>query len=311
LRTAYRSCSRAVSLVSKDHNDYPLAHRRLVKILRKYCQLTLRVTPPPDHLRRFQPARHQWEVGAGERPETVACHPPAIWERNVNDSTTNKLLVFLLRLCDQWGSILMPRPVSIQDEVILRAARKIFLEKGWDATTSEIASTAGVSQGIIFKRFKTKQALFQRAMQEESDWGQSIPALLKASVGKRKVDATLIELGALFVEKFLTVIPTLMMSWSNRPEDPLETENQIAIAKERASRALHAVKTIAGYLKDESRLGRIRQTNFEVVAQAFVGALWHHAFLQVMMGNSHAGRAEERRYVRRLVRIIWSGIEPK
>jgi hypothetical protein len=29
------------------------------------------------------------------------------------------------------------------------------------------------------------------------------------------------------------------------------------------------------------------------------------------MGNSHAGRAEERRYVRRLVRIIWSGIEPK
>lgn len=50
----------------------------------------------------------------------------------------------------------MPRPVSIQDDVILRAAREIFLEKGWDATTSEIAAKAGVSNGIIFKRFKTK-----------------------------------------------------------------------------------------------------------------------------------------------------------
>jgi AcrR family transcriptional regulator len=205
----------------------------------------------------------------------------------------------------------MPRPVLIQDEVILRAARKIFLEKGWDATTSEIAATAGVSHGIIFKRFKTKQALFQRAMQEESDWGQTIPALLKASVGKREVEATLIELGALFVEKFLSTIPRLMMSWSNRPEDPLETDNEIAIGKERASRALHAVKTIARYLKAESRRGRIRQTDFEVVAQAFVGALWHHAFLQVMLGDRNAGSAKERRYVMRLVRIIWSGIEPK
>jgi AcrR family transcriptional regulator len=63
----------------------------------------------------------------------------------------------------------MPRPVSIQDEVILRAARETFLAKGLDATTSEIAVKAGVSHGIIFKRFKTKQALFQRAMQEQSN----------------------------------------------------------------------------------------------------------------------------------------------
>ena len=69
----------------------------------------------------------------------------------------------------------MPRPVSIQDDVILRAAREIFLEKGWDATTSEIAAKAGVSHGIIFKRFKTKQALFQSAMQEQGNWGQTIP----------------------------------------------------------------------------------------------------------------------------------------
>src|SRR6266481_390068 len=128
----------------------------------------------------------------------------------------------------------MPRPVSIQDDVILRAAREIFLEKGWDATTSEIAVEAGVSHGIIFKRFKTKQALFQSARQEPSDWGQTIPALLNSSLGRKDVEATLVELGTLFVEKFLVIIPALMMAWSNKSENPSEAQQAVTTGKERA-----------------------------------------------------------------------------
>ena len=204
----------------------------------------------------------------------------------------------------------MPRQVSIQDDVILRAAREVFLEKGWDATTSEIAAKAGVSNGIIFKRFKTKQALFQSAMQEQSDWGQPIPALLKSSLGRKDVAITLVELGTLFVEKFLVIIPTLMMAWSNKPEKPSEAREAITTGKERAARALQAVKTIAAYLQAEHRLGRIRDTDFEVIAQAFVGALWHHAFLQVMLSGGQSAPAKERPYVKRLVKAIWSGIGP-
>ena len=202
----------------------------------------------------------------------------------------------------------MPRPVSIQDDVILRAAREIFLEKGWDATTSEIAAKAGVSHGIIFKRFKTKQALFQSAMQDQSDWGRAIPALLNSSLGRKDVETTLVELGTLFVEKFLVLIPTLMMAWSNKQETENPAASAAAANKERATRALQAVKTIAAYLGAEYRLGRIRETDFEVVAQAFVGALWHHAFLQVMLTDGKSGPAKGRRYVRRLVKAIWSGI---
>jgi len=205
----------------------------------------------------------------------------------------------------------MPRPVSIQDDVILRAAREIFLEKGWDATTSEIAAKAGVSHGIIFKRFKTKQALFQSAMQERSDWGQTIPGLLNSSLGRKDVETTLVELGSLFVEKFLMLIPTLMMAWSNKQETENPAESAAAANKERATKALQAVKTIAAYLEAEYRLGRIRETDFEVVAQAFVGALWHHAFLQVMLTDGKPGSAKERRYVRRLVKAMWSGIAPQ
>jgi AcrR family transcriptional regulator len=204
----------------------------------------------------------------------------------------------------------MPRQVSIQDDVILCAAREVFLEKGWDATTSEIAAKAGVSHGIIFKRFKTKQALFQSAMQEQSDWGQTIPALLKSSLGRKEVASTLVELGTQFVEKFLVIIPRLMMAWSNKPENPSEAGEAITTGKERAARALQAVKTIAAYLQAEHRLGRIRDTDFEVIAQAFVGALWHHAFLQVILGDGQSAPAKNRPYVKRLVKAIWSGIGP-
>ena len=206
------------------------------------------------------------------------------------------------------SQLVMPRPISIQDDVILRAAREVFLEKGWDATTSEIAAKAGVSHGIVFKRFKTKQALFQNAMQEQSDWGQTVPALLDSSLGRRDVETTLVDLGTLFVEKFLVIIPTLMMAWSNKPENPSEAGQAITTGKERAARALQAVKTIAAYLQAEHHLGRIRDTDFEVVAQAFVGALWHHAFLQVMLGNGQSTPGKERRYVKRLVKAIWSGL---
>jgi AcrR family transcriptional regulator len=205
----------------------------------------------------------------------------------------------------------MPRPVSIQDDVILRAAREIFLEKGWDATTSEIAAKAGVSHGIIFKRFKTKQALFQSAMQERGDWGQTIPALLNSSLGRKDVETTLVELGTLYTEKFLVLIPTLMMAWSNKQETESPAASSAPANRERATYALKAVKMIAAYLEAEHRLGRIRETDFEVVAQAFVGALWHHSFLQVMLTAGKSGPAKERRYVRRLVKAMWSGIAPQ
>ena len=131
----------------------------------------------------------------------------------------------------------MPRPVSIQDDLILRAAREIFLEKGLEATTSEIAAKAGVSHGIIFKRFKTKQGLFQSAMREDSDWGGKIALLLNPKLGGQDVETTLIELGSLFVEKFLLIIPMLMMSWSNRQEDLSPTEATAIAGKQRAARS--------------------------------------------------------------------------
>lgn len=58
----------------------------------------------------------------------------------------------------------MARPRRIKDETILTAAREVFVAKGPGATTREVATRAGVSEGVLFQRYKTKADLFFAAM---------------------------------------------------------------------------------------------------------------------------------------------------
>mgnify|MGYP001134528590 CR=1 FL=1 len=62
----------------------------------------------------------------------------------------------------------MARPTSIDDDQILTAARAVFLEHGIRGTTLEVAQRAGVSEGSIFKRWKTKEELFHAAMNQRA-----------------------------------------------------------------------------------------------------------------------------------------------
>ena len=63
----------------------------------------------------------------------------------------------------------MARPVSINNESILEAAQKVFLKHGYKAGTKLIAREAGISEGSLFKHFKTKTDLFVAAMEAEAE----------------------------------------------------------------------------------------------------------------------------------------------
>jgi len=58
----------------------------------------------------------------------------------------------------------MARTKSISDQVLLRAARDVFVKGGFAASTKSIARRAGVSEGVLFQRFSTKEELFFAAM---------------------------------------------------------------------------------------------------------------------------------------------------
>lgn len=58
----------------------------------------------------------------------------------------------------------MARTKRLSDEDLLAIARQVFLEVGFTASTRTIAARAGVSEGVIFQRFATKEELFFAAM---------------------------------------------------------------------------------------------------------------------------------------------------
>src|SRR4051812_25602599 len=109
----------------------------------------------------------------------------------------------------------MGRPTTIKDETIIAAAREVFLEKGVHATTAEVAARAGVSEGTLFNRFNTKFDLFRAAMSptlEEPAW----MARLNARVGQGDLRESLILLGHELIEFYRSLMPLIMMSWSNQ-----------------------------------------------------------------------------------------------
>lgn len=70
----------------------------------------------------------------------------------------------------------MGKHQNSSEPAILKAAEKVFLEKGLEgARTAEIAREAGVNTGVLHYFFKTKEALFNRIIQEKyQDFSRSL-----------------------------------------------------------------------------------------------------------------------------------------
>src|SRR5262249_53897563 len=109
----------------------------------------------------------------------------------------------------------MSRPPVITTERILKAARAVFLEKGIQATTAEVARRAGIAEGSIFKHFHSKHELFLAAMEpalQDVDFLRKLPQ----RAGTGDVREQLFAFGTDMIAFLRQMLPLMMMSWSNR-----------------------------------------------------------------------------------------------
>ncbi len=203
-------------------------------------------------------------------------------------------------------SIIMARPTTIRDEQILQAARAVFLEKGISATTAEVARRAGIAEGSIFHRYKSKPALFQAAMQLDTldpPWLR----LLVAKVGYGDLRETLVDVGLAAIDFFRTLMPLMMMSWSN-PETAGAWPEGLSGPQPLPVRA---IRRIASVFEAEMRAGRLRRHDPEILARAFVGGLVHYVFFELMAKNaSDELPLPAETFVRGLVHLYWNGAAP-
>jgi AcrR family transcriptional regulator len=196
----------------------------------------------------------------------------------------------------------MARPVHITEEQILSAARELFLEKGIQATTAEVARRAGVAEGSIFKRFKTKHELFTAAMHlSEPDW----LAFVDKRVGQGDPKQNLVELGTEILGFFRQMLPLMMMGWANPSPRGIP-----AVLEGPNPPPLRAIKRLAGFFEAEMRGRRLRRHDPEVVARAFLGSLQNYVFFELILKAQDELPLPPEMHVRGVVNLLWNGLAP-
>jgi AcrR family transcriptional regulator len=186
------------------------------------------------------------------------------------------------------------RPPVISNERLLEVAREVFLEHGFRATTSEVATRAGIAEGTIFHRFKSKDELFRAAMQFDPDRGLAFVESLPSRAGSGDVRATLVDFAAQFLELCRVAVPVMMMSWSN-PESELRTD-------EKGARYRRVVGAIRTYFEAEAALGRLRVKDPEVLARMLLACLHHYCMSELLARD--VGGLTSTRFVEAVVDVI-------
>jgi len=193
----------------------------------------------------------------------------------------------------------MARRPTISTAEILTSAREVFFERGADAPTAEIARRAGVSEGSIFRRFPTKQALFLAAMgiDKAPPWLEHLDRL-----GGDDLREELAELALQIIEGTREMLPRMMMTWS--------TQSPPRMPGEAHAVPVRIISAVSDFLDRQMRAGRLRVAHPEIVARAFVGTLVHFVFFETM-GIEMAGAIDARTFARSLVDTLWQGIQPQ
>lgn len=196
----------------------------------------------------------------------------------------------------------MGRPRLISTERLIEAARTIFLERGAAAPTAAIARHLGISEATIYKRFGTKEALFEAAMgmpgcefaEEWPEWaGRATPA------------ENLEIMGRALVAYFRELLPRVVMSCTRPGEEPwrkLRDQDNPPPAR--------LIGAIERYLTAEVALGRVATKDPQTAARMLLGAAHNFAFFEVA-GLSALVDRDVDGLVGALTETLWKGLEPR
>jgi AcrR family transcriptional regulator len=91
---------------------------------------------------------------------------------------------------------------DLRRQLILNAARRCFARNGFAGTTTKsVAAAASISEGLLFKHFPSKSALYAEILAEECEADPDLAHLL----GQEPSTATLVELVKGMVRHFLQI----------------------------------------------------------------------------------------------------------
>jgi AcrR family transcriptional regulator len=201
----------------------------------------------------------------------------------------------------------MARTPKITNEEILAAARQVFLEQGFGASTLVIAEKAGISEASIFKRFTTKQALFLAAMgiTETPKWVKTLSSDMPTAAIKSELTDICEQMFAFYQEVLPRVM--MMMNQGNMPFPPQSLPVPPPI---RDSRLL------TEFLDKAMAHGYLRSCDAMTIANMIIGAITNYVMTQNMSKLPIPSPLPKRKpidpslFVHNLIETLWVGIAP-
>jgi AcrR family transcriptional regulator len=192
----------------------------------------------------------------------------------------------------------MPRRKTITNEEILSVARSLFLQGGVKASTRTLANLAGISEAVIFQRFKTKEDLFFAAMVPPE---AQLEAMFNVQPGQQQVTTNLEFISLQIVAYFRDVMP-IFLSLISHPSFKMQTFLQHhTLPSEQIS------KRLVDYLNREEQLKRIRKSSVAATAAILLSHL-HNLALSETIGAHQIVDTE--RALSEAIAVLWEGLAP-
>lgn len=174
----------------------------------------------------------------------------------------------------------MARPRNTTDRQILEEARACFLEHGAGVSTTQIAERLGISHGVLFQRFGTKEQLLRAALLPSPV--QPWMAQVQAGPDERDLRAQLLELAEEISTYLERIVPALavLRSAGLQPE---------SVGERRELPPVRARREVAAWFSRAIERGLLRRVPPEHAADLFLGALQFRPFHQHLSNQGFDG----------------------
>jgi|CZKU01.1.fsa_nt_gi AcrR family transcriptional regulator len=194
-------------------------------------------------------------------------------------------------------SIAMTRPKTISDDEILSAARKLFRAHGHAVSTRQVAESAGISEGVLYQRFVSKDELFFAAMAPSApDLEEVLGPEEPSEPAREYVKHVVVRISDYFAD----VLPLALRLITHPSFDPGSLGRaQTAPAK------LHEglVKRLEWFEKQK----KMRRSTADATAQLLVSLAHDWALGRVMSPRS----SKRIRELEAMVEVVWTGTAPR
>lgn len=198
-----------------------------------------------------------------------------------------------------------PKVVEDRREQIIDAAMRVFAQKGFlRATNKDIAREAGITPGLIYYYFESKEALLTAILETRS------PFQLVASLPPEVFELPpafflrmLVQrvLGVVESEPFIQLLRMLLPEIVHNPE----------MAQVPAGFFQRVLGFLSNYFEVQIEKGRLRQLDAHLIAQVFLGSVMGFVLRRQIINDSTALQYSHEQIADVIVETVLNGIVPK